>query len=113
VAVAVLAAGSALRAQGVDLTGAWIFNVTTDAGGGTPTVTFKQAGEKLTGHYSSMVFGEVDFTGEVKGKEFMFKFMSEMGDVIYKGTIESANSLKGTGDLGGVGAATFTAERKK
>jgi len=39
----------ALQAQKVDLTGKWLFNVQTDAGSGTPTVTLKQDGEKLTG----------------------------------------------------------------
>jgi hypothetical protein len=34
----------------VDLTGKWVFDVKTDAGTGTPTGTFKQDGEKLTGH---------------------------------------------------------------
>jgi hypothetical protein len=108
-----LAGTSYVRAQAPNLTGAWVFSVVTEAGSGTPTVTFKQEGEKLSGHYSSEVFGEVDFTGMVKGKEFSFKFGE--GDMVveYKGTIESANSLKGTGDLGGIGTATFTAERKK
>ena len=105
---------SSLRAQAApSLTGAWVFNVVTEAGSGTPTVTFKQEGEKLSGHYSSEVFGEVDFTGMVKGKEFSFKFGDGDMSVEYTGTIENANSLKGTGNLGAIGTATFTAERKK
>src|SRR5947207_9024774 len=36
----------------VDVTGKWAFTVETSAGSGTPKFTFKQAGEKLTGHYS-------------------------------------------------------------
>jgi hypothetical protein len=108
-----VAGSSTLRAQAVNLTGAWVFSVVTEAGSGTPTVTFKQDGEKLTGHYSSEVFGEQDFTGTVKGKEFSFKFGDADMAVEYKGTIEGPNSLKGTGDLGGIGQATFTAERKK
>jgi hypothetical protein len=105
---------ASLRAQAApSLNGAWVFNVVTDAGGGTPTVTFKQDGEKLSGHYSSEVFGEQDFTGMVKGKEFSFKFGDGDMAVEYKGTIESANSLKGTAEFAGIGSGTFTAERKK
>jgi hypothetical protein len=104
---------SSLRAQAPNLTGAWVFNVVTEAGGGTPTVTFKQDGDKLSGHYSSEVFGEQDFNGMVKGKEFSFKFGDGDMSVEYRGTIEGANSLKGTATFAGIGEGTFTAERKK
>ena len=40
-----------LGAQATNVTGEWAFTVTTDQGGGTPTITFKQDGEKLTGKY--------------------------------------------------------------
>jgi hypothetical protein len=58
-----LAAGQAAK---VDVTGSWIFTIMSEAGTGTPTVTFKQDGEKLTGHYSSMLVGEADLTGTVR-----------------------------------------------
>ena len=35
--------------------------------GQTPSVAFKQDGEKLTGTYSSQVFGEQKVTGTIKG----------------------------------------------
>ena len=41
-------------AQTTNVTGEWAFNVTTDQGGGTPTITFKQDGEKLTGTLDSV-----------------------------------------------------------
>jgi hypothetical protein len=44
------------------ISGTWTFDVVTDAGTGTPTVTLKQDGEKLTGHYSSQTLGEADLT---------------------------------------------------
>ena len=67
-AIVVLAA-TALPAQSskVDVTGKWTFTVQTDAGGGTPTVTLKQDGEKLTGHYSSQNLGEADLTVDLGG----------------------------------------------
>ncbi len=110
---------AALSAQGakVDLTGAWAFETMTDAGPGNPAVTLKQDGDKLTGHYSSQTLGEADLTGTVTGNQFSFSFNAELQGqaipVTYKGTIESATSLKGTLDLaGGMASGTFTAKKK-
>ena len=57
----------------VDVTGTWAFDV-APAGTGTPTVTFKQDGEKLTGTYFSERFGEQALTGTIKGNEITFSF---------------------------------------
>lgn len=118
-AVVIMAATSmTLAAQGakIDLTGKWTFTVQTDAGTGTPTVTLKQEGEKLTGHYSSQVLGEADLTGTVKGQQFNFSFTADAQgtslEVKYTGTIESKDALKGTLDLGGLGSGTFTGKRQ-
>ena len=48
-----------------DVTGKWIFEVTTDAGSGSPTFAFKQTGEKLTGTYAGL-FGSAKLTGPKK-----------------------------------------------
>jgi hypothetical protein len=100
----------------VNVTGTWTFNVQTDAGGGTPTVTLKQEGEKLTGRYSSQNLGEADLTGTVKGQEIRFSFNADAQGtsltVTYTGTIESNDSMKGTVDLGGMAQGTFTAKRQ-
>lgn len=100
----------------VDVTGTWTFTVQTDAGSGTPTVTLKQDGEKLTGHYSSANLGEAELTGTVKGQDIKFSFSADAAgqslQVTYTGTIESKDSMKGSVDLGGVGHGTFTAKRQ-
>jgi hypothetical protein len=100
----------------VDVTGKWTFTVQTDAGGGTPTVTLKQEGEKLTGHYSSQNLGEADLTGTVKGREIKFSFTADAQGtsltITYTGTIESSDSMKGTVDLGGMAQGTFAAKRQ-
>src|SRR5436190_24079407 len=100
----------------IDVTGKWTFTVQTDAGSGTPTVTLKQDGEKLTGHYSSQNLGEADLTGSVKGQEIKFTFnVDAQGTsltVTYTGTIESKDSMKGSVDLGGMAQGTFTAKRQ-
>jgi hypothetical protein len=102
--------------QQTDVTGKWIFTVETSAGSGMPTVTLKQDGEKLTGHYSSQTFGEVDLTGTVKGAAVTFMFGADVQgthlDVTYSGTIESKDSMKGKVNLGGLGEGTFTARRQ-
>jgi hypothetical protein len=116
-AAIVFALVATLGAQApVDLTGKWLFTVDTSAGSGTPTVTLKQDGEKLTGHYSSAQLGEAELTGTVKGKEMKFAFGTDVQgthlNVTYTGTVESKDSLKGTVNLGGLGEGTFTAKRQ-
>lgn len=104
------------QAAKIDITGAWIFSVDTGTIG-TPTVTFKQDGEKLTGHYSSATLGEADFTGTLKGQDLAFSFNADAGgtpvDVVYKGTVASNTDMKGTiAVAGGAVSGTFTGKRK-
>jgi hypothetical protein len=101
-------------AQGTNVSGDWAFTVTTDQGGGNPTMTFKQDGEKLTGKYNGQ-FGTADLTGTVKGNAIQFTFtidvQGQQAPATYKGTIEK-NSMKGTMDIGGMVSGTFTATKK-
>ena len=103
------------QAPKVDVTGKWAFNVETSAGPGTPTMTFKQDGEKLTGHYSGQL-GESDLSGTVKGADISFSFtIDAQGTMIkatYSGTVENKDSLKGKVVLEGLGDGTFTAKRQ-
>jgi hypothetical protein len=108
--------GAALAAQAkVDMTGKWMFNVTTDAGTGTPTFTVKQDGEKLSGHYTGTL-GEADFTGTNNGKDFTIAFSVDAQgtklDVTYKGTFDSKDAVKGSVSIVGLGEGTFTGKRQ-
>lgn len=100
----------------VDLTGKWLFSVTTDAGTGTPTITLKQSADTLTGHYSSQALGEADLKGTVQERKLTFKFNANVQgttfEVTYTGTVEADGTLKGTVDLGGFGGGTFTGKRQ-
>jgi hypothetical protein len=100
----------------VDVTGAWAFEVQTEAGSGTPQVTFKQDGEKLTGHYSSALLGEAELEGSVRGSAIEFSVSANVqGNAItltYTGTVEDANSMKGKVSFAGIGEGTFTGKRK-
>jgi hypothetical protein len=116
-AAALLFAGSSIlraaQAAKLDLTGAWIFTVESANGTATPSVTFKQDGEKLTGHYSSATLGEADLTGSLKGSALTITFPTEVaGEVTYKGTVENNNAIKGTLVIAAQEAGTFTAKRK-
>ena len=104
---------AAVHAQAkIDLNGTWVFTVETDQGGGTPTITLKVEGEKVTGHISSATF-ESDITGTLKGQALEFSFSRDVGAVIYKGTAESSDAIKGTLDIAsGAVTGTFTAKRK-
>ena len=103
-----------LKAQATNVTGEWLFNVTTDQGGGTPTITFKQDGEKLTGKYAGQL-GNADLTGTVKGNAIHFTFtidaQGQPAPVTYDGTVEK-NTMKGKLDIGGMINGTFTATKK-
>jgi hypothetical protein len=117
-ALIVMAGGAtgALAQAKIDLTGKWLFTVETTAGTGTPTVTLKQDGEKLTGHYSSQTLGEADLTGTVKGQSVNFTFEGNVQGnavpVTYAATIENKDAMKGTIDIGGVATGTFTGKRQ-
>lgn len=109
-----LAAPVRLLAQAVNVTGEWAFNVQTDQGGGTPTLTFKQEGEKLTGKYAGQL-GNADLTGTVKGNAIHFTFtldvQGQQAPVTYDGTIDK-NTMKGKMDIGGMVNGTFTGTKK-
>ena len=108
-----LAAGVAAQAK-VDVTGKWAFNVETSAGAGTPTFTFKQDGEKLTGHYAG-TFGEAEVTGTIKGADISFSFAADaQGTAIkstYTGTVDK-DTMKGKLVIEGLGEGTFTAKKQ-
>jgi hypothetical protein len=114
IALVVCVAGTA--AQKFDLTGEWAFEVQTDQGSGSPAITLKQSGDKLTGKYKGQL-GEGDITGTVQGKTFTFSFSGNAQGtefkVTYDGEIESNDSVKGKVDLAGMATGTFTGKKKK
>ena len=103
------------REAAADVTGTWLFQVEIAGATGTPTMTFKQDGEKLTGHYSGQL-GEAELTGTVKGKSVEFAFDATLEGnalhVAYSGTVEK-DSMKGKLSIGDVGEGTFTAKKKQ
>jgi hypothetical protein len=117
VLIALILAGPA-RAQDkpADIAGAWAFQIEIGGGAtGTPTVTFKQDGEKVTGTYSSQVLGEHELTGTIKGNALTFSFSASLEgntfQVNYSGTVDK-DTMKGTVKFGDLGEGTFTAKKK-
>ena len=106
---------SVIAQSDVNVTGDWAVTVETAQGSGSPSFTFKQDGEKLTGTYKGQ-FGEAPVTGTVKSGEIKFTIkISAQGQeltITYSGKIESKDSMKGTVVLGELGEGTWTAKRK-
>ena len=118
--VAILALGGSMvcaQSAKVDVTGVWAFTVESAAGTGTPTVTFKQEGEKLTGHYSSQLLGEAELTGTVKGQTIEFIVSADVQglklDVKYTAVLEGKDSMNGKLSAGELGDGTFSGKRKQ
>jgi hypothetical protein len=110
---AVAAAANPKSNEKIDITGAWVFQVETQAGSGSPNFTFKQEGEKLTGKYKGML-GEADLTGTVKGDqvEFSFKVSGQVdGTVTYTGTTDG-KAMKGKAKFAELGEGAFTGKKQ-
>jgi hypothetical protein len=116
-AVLLCAGGAAVGADDkgkvkIDVTGTWAVEVDLGGNTGSPSFTFKQAGEKLTGKYNGQ-FGEQDVTGTVKGDKIEFSFgAGDVGKAVYKGTIEK-DEMKGKVTYGDQLSGTWTGKRKK
>ena len=121
-ALALMGLGSVAGAQApaepkTDLTGRWAFNVVYEGGSGSPTVTLTQKGDSLFGRYISQSFGEIDFKGTIKARDFTFWVTTSAGGdpftMTFTGTVEGTDVVKGSVELGGNGSATFTGTRQK
>lgn len=108
-----LAAATTLLAA--DITGKWEFTVETDMGSGTPTLNIKQSGNNLTGEYHGQL-GEAPIKGTIDGDKVEISFEVSPGGekflVKYSGTVDGANKMKGSVDLGGQAKGTFNAVKK-
>ncbi len=114
-ALVAVSAGVGASVQAVDVTGDWAFDVQTGQGAGNPSITFKQAGEAITGTYVG-TFGSAPLKGTLKGPAIEFSFEAEMQgqkiDNVYKGTVEKDTMTGSVAIAGGQLSGTFTAKRK-
>ncbi len=111
---AAAAAAAQSSDAGTNVSGTWAFHVEFSGGSGTPTMTFKQDGEKLTGQYSGQL-GEAPLTGTIKGHAIEFAIDVDVqgtaAHIVYSGTVDK-DSMKGAVKLGEFGEGTFTAKKK-
>ena len=112
--VAMLAAITLINVYAASVEGTWKMTVETGQGTNTPTVTFKQEGENLTGTYKGR-FGEAPLKGTIKGNDITFTVkLSVQGqdfEITYTGTVDG-DSMKGKTKLP-QGEADFTGKKEK
>jgi hypothetical protein len=113
--IAALIATPLAQENPADVAGKWAITVETAGGSGSPSVTFTQSGETLSGTYMSELFGEQKVAGTIKGNAITFGFDATIQGtavkVTYTGTVEST-SMKGKVIIGELGEGTFTAKKQ-
>ena len=104
----------ARAAEIADISGNWIMTVTTSMGGGSPTFTFIQKGEHLTGTYKGQL-GQQPVTGMIKGNDVSFEFQADAQGqsftVTYTGKLDGA-TMSGQVTLGQFAQGTFSGRRQ-
>jgi hypothetical protein len=100
----------------IDVTGKWAFNLETPFPG-TPTVTFTQKGDSISGTYTSQVLGTKEFVGTAKAGTVKFSFSAESGGqnfvMSFVGKLDGPDAMAGTIDFSGMADGTFSARRVK
>jgi hypothetical protein len=101
----------------INITGKWTVSLQLEQINATPTVEFKQDGEKLTGTYIGR-YGQFPFEGKIKDRalQFVVKMTAEGTDVLmaYSGEVAAdSQTMKGTVSLAEVGDGTWSASRAK
>lgn len=97
--------------------GKWVLDVRLPGAPATPTITLKQQGEKLTGHYSGARIGEQQLNGRIKGADFEFTVEGETSagpvTLVFKGTLTTTDAMKGMLRVSGGANGTFSGKRVK
>ena len=105
---------SATAADAANVNGVWDLSVETPNGTGTPTVTFKQDGENLSGTYKGRR-GETALKGTIKGNDIKFTITVNIQgqDLVieYSGTVDG-NTMKGKAKFGDAAEGNFTGKKQ-
>lgn len=102
----------ATSAVAADISGTWEFKVDIAGQTGTPSFTFKQDGNELTGTYNGQ-FGKADLKGMIEGNKIQWEFELQPGAMaVYKGELDGGK-MKGTCDYAGQADGTWTATKKE
>jgi len=109
----ILAAGAAVPFAQTDISGDWTLTINGPQGTLDTDATFTQAGEKVTGTFSSPM-GETSVEGSMSGStlSLAFNVVTPNGPIDIKMSAEVAGAeMKGTLDFG-MGTADFTGKKK-
>jgi len=112
---------ASLAVAAADVTGDWVFTMTTQRGEMKSDMTLTQTGEKLnvvmkrTGRDGNVM--ETKGEGTVKGSDIEWTIVRTGRDgqemkVLYKGKIVDANTITGTTEMGQMGSVEWKATRK-
>ena len=115
--VAAASAQTPSKPAPINITGKWTVSLQLEQINATPTLEFKQDGEKLTGTYTGR-YGQFPFEGKIKDRalQFVVKMTAEGTDVqmAYSGEVAAdSQSMKGTVSLAEMGDGTWSASRAK
>ena len=101
--------------KGIDISGGWDFEVTTDAGQGSPSFTFRKQGNHLAGDYSGL-FGEKKFDGKIDGHKVTWTVIGSYNDqeirCDYVGMVTGFKTMKGTVKFNNDFESQWTAKRR-
>jgi hypothetical protein len=102
----------------VNVTGKWTMTLEMSMGTATPALEFIQDGAAISGTYTGR-YGTVQLKGTLKERIIQFSFtMGAEGQEVtmsFSGEVasDSQSIVKGTGDMGELGEATWSAKRDK
>lgn len=107
------AAAEAVKAAvDTDLGGSWVFSVTTNSGTTMPKATLVRKGHSLSGTLHSQVLGDCTIAGTVDTGIFTMNVESPLLTLVYVGSADTKDTLKGTVSSNGQAMGTFTAKRE-
>jgi hypothetical protein len=113
VSALILTAGAAAASAQTSVAGDWVLTVNGPQGTVDTDASFRQAGDKVTGTFSSQL-GETNVEGTMSGSTLSLSFsvVTQNGPIDIRMTAEVAGSeMKGTIDFG-MGTADFTGKKK-
>lgn len=109
----ILAAGTAVPLAQTDISGDWTLSINGPQGAIDTEASFKQAGDKVTGTFSSPM-GETSVEGTMSGStlSITFNVVTPNGPIDVKMTAEvTGGEMKGMVDFS-MGTADFTGKKK-
>jgi hypothetical protein len=116
--ILMLAGGLAAQSKpSPSIAGKWTMTLEMSMGTGTPTLEFRQNGEKITGSYTGR-YGTSPLEGTIKGLAIQFTVTmeaeSQQVTMAFSGEVAAdGQTMKGKAVLGELGEATWTAKKEK